>query len=165
MHRCDMKFTNARLVLNPRVQTQTKELNHTEDAKPKLQRTLPAGRVLFDSFIVRRLLILATVLLAGCATVRKPGIAIHSPLIVRGTSMEPTIKDGAKLFLVSVDFESLYVGEIVIYANSFYPEDSLTHRLVRKTPKGWITKGDNNLTEDRGFVTRDNLIGAIAFVR
>lgn len=40
----------------------------------------------------------------------------------------------------------------------------LTHRIVRVTPEGFITKGDANNTEDSAPVAEEDIVGKVVFV-
>lgn len=58
-------------------------------------------------------------------------------------------------------YDSVETGDVI----SFKVDDDMfvTHRAVRITPEGIITKGDENMTEDPDVVTKDNYIGKTVF--
>lgn len=95
----------------------------------------------------------------GCTL---PPLPQANTFTLRGTSMEPTIRDGSQIAIRRVPFESLAVGDVVCYRNLWHKENpTLTHRIVRKTAAGWITKGDGNSHEDVGLVTKSNFVGIL----
>lgn len=63
--------------------------------------------------------------------------------VVASGSMEPTLHRGDLLFTVPAS--SVDVGDIVI----FKTHHDIVHRVIRKHPKGVLTKGDNNPIDDR----------------
>jgi len=80
-----------------------------------------------------------------------------------GVSMEPLIHKGQKYISVVVPFASLQAGDIVVYRNPFHhPYDVTTHQLVRKTKRGWVTKGVANAKEDIGLCTEKNFVGLVS---
>ena len=79
-------------------------------------------------------------------------LGIKSFVIV-SESMEPTIMTNDVIFITKASEENLKVGDII----SFHVGDYInTHRIIRLEEKNgedvYITKGDNNETEDRGYV-------------
>ena len=67
-------------------------------------------------------------------------------------SMEPEINTGDLAIVKSVDAEDVkYEGKVV------------THRVVEKNEEGFITKGDNNNTNDTEIVRGEDLIGKVLF--
>ena len=53
------------------------------------------------------------------------------------------------------------IGDIVTYQVG---ENRVTHRVIRKERKGYVTKGDANNKEDPTVVTADQIIGKVIFV-
>ncbi len=78
---------------------------------------------------------------------------------IRGDSMEPVLQDGTVILLHRVPFSELEMGMEVAYRNR--KGEQVIHQLVRKTRRGWIAKGLNNLREDPDPVTEANLIGVL----
>lgn len=85
-------------------------------------------------------------------------------LTARGVSMNPVIHEGERLVIDPIQYRDLAAGEIVTYDNYFYGRLPVTHRLVRKTPRGWVTKGDNNDRTDPGLCSEKNLIGIVTLI-
>ena len=52
------------------------------------------------------------------------------------------------------------IGDIVTYQVG---ETRVTHRVIRKEHKGYVTKGDANNREDPTVVTADQIIGKVIF--
>jgi signal peptidase I len=72
-----------------------------------------------------------------------------------GDSMYPAIRDGELVDIVPCDASSLRRGDIVLAAM----RRGLTlHRIVRISPDGIITRGDNATCDD-GIITSANLLG------
>ena len=75
-------------------------------------------------------------------------------VIITG-SMEPAIMPGD---MVIVHKQSTYKpGDIVTYQGNSSP---ITHRILEKTPDGYITGGDANNTDD-GEIARIRIIGKV----
>lgn len=84
--------------------------------------------------------------------------------------MEPTIK----VYDVIVEFKvnsksDLHVGDIITFYSSSIDTGgyTVTHRIKEiKTIEGetyYITKGDNNQSEDEGMITFDDIVGKVRF--
>ena len=85
---------------------------------------------------------------------------------VYGTSMLPTLKAGESV-LVETDFERdmLLPGDIIIYKTSQEDDKKIAHRIFKKCPNGFITRGDNNLEEDDYLVEHGNILGKVLSVK
>lgn len=75
-------------------------------------------------------------------------------------SMEPEINTGDLAIVKSVDAEDVKVGDIITFK---YEGKVVTHRVVEKNEEGFITKGDNNNTNDTEIVRGKDLIGKVLF--
>ena len=75
-----------------------------------------------------------------------PQIGISVDSIMSG-SMEPVLRTGGIVFT-----DTYQVGETRV-----------THRVIRKEHKGYVTKGDANNREDPTVVTADQIIGKVIF--
>jgi len=107
-----------------------------------------------------RFILLAIILLSGCATA--PPTKIYTPDIRTYTitccgSMLPEISNGDMVHIdFNYPFEKLKVGDIIDFrAGDRY----ILHRIIRKNNKGWVTKGDNNRFEDGVVTNEDNFRG------
>ncbi|XGI84513.1 signal peptidase I [Halorutilales archaeon Cl-col2-1] len=92
------------------------------------------------------------------------GSGVGQPVVVgyvSTDSMEPELEPGDGFVAVPSFLTQVDEGDVVVYEN---PETSslTTHRVVRRTNEGYITKGDANpfTDQDRGIqpVTRDQIV-------
>ncbi len=85
-----------------------------------------------------------------------------TPYVVLSGSMEPNIKVGSVCFInKNVKYEKIKEKDVI----AFKTGDGVlvTHRVVNKTEKGFITKGDANSSEDAVAVTEGNYVGKNIF--
>ena len=75
-----------------------------------------------------------------------PSFFGFKPFIVLSGSMEPTIKIGDIAIIKNVRKEDLKNGDIIAFRKG---TSVITHRIVEVNEDEYITKGDNNNTEDR----------------
>jgi len=82
---------------------------------------------------------------------------------VQTGSMSPTLSVGS-LCVVDhhTDFNTIQNGDIIVFKIS--DSTVVTHRVVKITENGLVTKGDANNAEDAGYVTQDNFVGKNIFV-
>lgn len=88
-----------------------------------------------------------------------PHIGISVDSIMSG-SMEPVLRTGGIVFTDTKERRP-EIGDIVTYQVG---ENRVTHRVIRKERKGYVTKGDANNKEDPTVVTADQIIGKVIFV-
>ncbi len=90
-------------------------------------------------------------------------LGIKSFVIV-SESMEPTIMTNDLIFITNTSKEDLEIGDIISFKTGDYIN---THRIVRIEEKNgeevYITKGDNNNREDRGYVEFQDIEGKYLF--
>lgn len=90
-------------------------------------------------------------------------LGIKSFVIV-SESMEPTIMTEDAIFIKNTSKEDLEVGDIISFKTGDYIN---THRIVRIEERNgeevYITKGDNNSNEDRGYVEFQDIEGKYLF--
>lgn len=78
-------------------------------------------------------------------------------LNVMSDSMKPTFEKGDKIVVKKQkDYE---VGDIITYIDN--DKNLITHRIIEKYEDGFITKGDNNNTEDKEKVRKNQVLGKI----
>lgn len=111
----------------------------------------------------RATLVLLAVVIAALLV---PTLSPFRVSYVTTDSMEPTIQEDDGYLVWKTDEVS--VGDVVTFG---IPEDSafttqrdyVTHRVVSRSPDGFVTKGDNNPTTDQASglspVTRDDVLG------
>lgn len=75
------------------------------------------------------------------------------PSFVISNSMEPNIMTNALILVEQVPFESLKLGDIIMYHTDKY--GMVVHRIIEKVDIGYITKGDNNPLKDNWVVTNE----------
>lgn len=88
------------------------------------------------------------------------GVPLRTP--VRGFSMKPFIRDGDILTVAPLAGRLPEVGEVVAFVQ---PETGrlAIHRVVSRTPEGWLLRGDN-CPESDGLVPAQNLLGRVTAV-
>ena len=84
--------------------------------------------------------------------------------VIVSESMEPTIMTEDAIFIKNTSKEDLEVGDIISFRTGDYIN---THRIVRIEERNgeevYITKGDNNESEDRGYVEFQDIEGKYLF--
>ncbi len=93
-----------------------------------------------------------------------PGIGGVSPMIVLTESMDPQIKAGDIILIKAIEAEDVEVGDVISFFDPAGNGTSVvTHRVKDKKVEGGVikfqTKGDNNNTEDRLWVSENALVG------
>ena len=88
------------------------------------------------------------------------------PFIVLSGSMEAEINSGDIAVVKEVDSDELVEGDIIAYKTS--SDTIVTHRIVEikfneNGEREFVTKGDNNNTEDSGTVSEDQIEGIYVF--
>ncbi|MDO5569677.1 MAG: signal peptidase I [bacterium] len=90
-----------------------------------------------------------------------PGIFGYKPMMVMTASMEDTIMTGDLVFVKKCENKELKVGDIISYRDNY--DTIITHRIIEIIKKDneikYITKGDNNNTEDSEYVTQEQIEG------
>ncbi len=87
-------------------------------------------------------------------------IGFRSYTVLSG-SMEPEFYPGDMIITKHKNKTDIEVNDIVTYRDN--DGMIITHRIIKKTSDGYITKGDNNNTEDTNIVTLENIIGEVKF--
>ncbi len=83
-------------------------------------------------------------------------------LIAEGISMRPTIIAGDILILDKPDLSFIKEGDIVAYRSN--DNAIVVHRVVEVRADYLITKGDNNMSNDKGNVNEDNYVGRVIYI-
>lgn len=81
-------------------------------------------------------------------------------LIICSGSMEPKIPTGSIVIVTNI-YKSYDIGDVITYKK---PEQYITHRIVSKLNREYITKGDANRTIDLCRVKEKDIIGKVIFV-
>ena len=110
----------------------------------------------FSSFIFIILLLIALVMFV-------PNILGYKSFAVISGSMEPNIHVGSIVYAKEADFNDLKVDDIISYQLS--SDTMVTHRIVSidNEKQTVVTKGDANDVEDSAPVSKENIIGKVAF--
>jgi signal peptidase I len=80
--------------------------------------------------------------------------------VARGFSMHPFIHDKDILTLSPIRDKIPAIGDVVAFTQPLTGRLAI-HRIISKTEKGWIIKGDNCLEPD-GIVPEDKIIGRVS---
>lgn len=78
-----------------------------------------------------------------------------------GDSMFPLLQDGDIVSIKKVKFKHISVNDIICFKRS---RNLITHRVIYKTPRYIITKGDSNTSSD-GKIKKSQIIGKVNKVR
>lgn len=89
---------------------------------------------------------------------RPPNIFGVSVSYVPTESMEPTIHSGDYIMFTRTDYDSVNVGDIIVY-RSKKNDIFIVHRIVSKNSEYITCKGDNNQTNDTEKITSDMVCG------
>lgn len=80
-------------------------------------------------------------------------------------SMEPTLHGGDVLTVEAVPFNSLRVGDIIVFCDPRQKPQKIVHRIVEiRRGKLW-TKGDANFRRDAFWVMPSHVVGRVKEVR
>ena len=115
---------------------------------------------IFDVVIVGLFIILALNLITTKSDKLFESIGYRTYTVLSG-SMEPEFYPGDIVVVKHKDKTDIKLNDIVTYKDS--DGVIITHRIIKETPQGYITKGDNNNTEDADILTKDNIIGEVKF--
>ncbi len=85
-------------------------------------------------------------------------------MIYTGPSMNPTLKDGDGLHLVSYQGRKIQPGDVIVFLS---PEKDrkITHRVVSNNGQGIRTQGDNNSRVDSGILKPEHILGRVVFAQ
>ncbi|MCD8083856.1 MAG: signal peptidase I [Clostridiales bacterium] len=98
-----------------------------------------------------------------CVILAAPCLIGFRPYTVLSGSMEPEIHVASLVYINTRDKEA-EIGKVVAFRIATTGEDSfVVHRIVDQTEKGYVTKGDNNDTEDMVILKPENIIGAYVY--
>lgn len=81
------------------------------------------------------------------------------PYVVLSGSMEPVIPVGS-VVLTDQSRTAVSAGDIAAFSKN---GQTVTHRIIKETEGGFITKGDANQEEDTGVTAPENIIGTVVF--
>ena len=120
------------------------------------RKSTPAVLARIFEAVVLFITVLMIVCAGGILLLHLLGVQTY---IVMSGSMEPKIHTGA---IALIDTADRYAekGDIVAYRMGEGDDEILiTHRVIRKTDSGYITKGDANDSEDDKEVSQSQIVG------
>lgn len=92
-----------------------------------------------------------------------PSIFGYSPLIVLSGSMETSIYTGDLIIVKEVNTSSLEKGDVIAFFTDSSKKTIVTHRIQdiieQDNKKEFVTKGDNNNTQDSTTVPEELVVG------
>lgn len=77
-----------------------------------------------------------------------------------GPSMNPTLREPETMEILPYDGRPVRVGDVVLFLPP-NADQSVVHRVVRATPAGISTRGDNNTHEDALLLQIENIQGQV----
>lgn len=81
-----------------------------------------------------------------------------------GPSMNPALKTGDCLRVVSYGTRKIRIGDIILFRNPI-GEDMIVHRVFSANSKGVKTRGDHNTEIDPWILQPDHIIGRVVSIR
>jgi hypothetical protein len=78
-----------------------------------------------------------------------------------GHSMNPTLREPELLEIVPYSNRPMEAGDVVFF-QSLETHQPIVHRMVRLTPEGIATRGDNNSQEDHCLLNPGDILGRVA---
>lgn len=106
------------------------------------------------------LIIIVIIILSLWAIKNKDIINERLPLrilIIKSNSMYPKLEKGDIVLIKK--YNNYIKGDIITY--SFEDNYLVTHRIIEKNNEGFITKGDNNNSEDNELIKLENIKGKV----
>ncbi len=91
-----------------------------------------------------------------------PIFGINNKVVVSG-SMEPNIHVGSLIYIKTVNFDNLKVGDVITYSLG---DSTITHRIISIDYDSLtcITKGDANESIDLSAVTSSQIVGKVFII-
>lgn len=109
------------------------------------------------------LIIMVIIILSICVIKNRQVLCEKLPvrlLIVKSNSMYPTLQKGDFILIKrNYDYKK---GDIITY--DYESNYLVTHRIIEKNNNFFITKGDNNNSEDDKFIQLDNIKGKVILI-
>lgn len=101
---------------------------------------------------------IVVIVIVGYLAVASPMLFGNRPVVVLTGSMEPTYPVGSLTYYHPATFEEIKNGDVITFSAG---ESLVTHRVKEKNDlsRNFITKGDNNETQDINPVEEVDLIG------
>ena len=87
----------------------------------------------------------------------------YKPFIIATGSMETEYMTHSLVLIKQGGYDDVRVGDVIAFESDALNKRLAFHRVVEQTNAGFITKGDNNPSNDGLLVTHDNFIGREVF--
>ena len=122
---------------------------------------------IISAVIVAMLLLVIFFVFSSKINSDKPKIFGYELMIVLSGSMEPNIKTGSIIAVKPISTpDKCEVGDVVTYQSLDDPNTLITHRIISIENSGnsiqYITKGDNNNSEDPKPIPSSKVVGTYA---
>lgn len=126
--------------------------------KPKKNVKKIISDVVFGVFMAFLGLIILFSILEKTVGISVSGYRI---LWVKTNSMEPTIPTSSYILVKNTDAKDVEVGDVITFISDDPSIKGMynTHRVIEETSNGFITKGDNNFSQDAYKVKPENVVG------
>ncbi len=89
-----------------------------------------------------------------------PAVRGEKFFVIGGSSMEPTIKNGATVVYMDIPLGNLKVDDIIVFKKP-QSDTFVVARIIRIAPEGLETKGDNNPQPHPWKITAKEYVGKI----
>jgi len=89
----------------------------------------------------------------------KPRMMIHS-----GSSMNPILKSGDRLHIVSCNGQPIRRGDVVVFVPP-RGDSKIIHRVISVESRGIKTQGDNSSSPDEWILSPDRIIGRVIYAQ
>lgn len=85
-------------------------------------------------------------------------------IVVVGNSMSPTLR-ALDIVTVSTNYErKIYIGDVIVFPSP-RNNQKVVHRVISIDPKGIVTRGDNNINNDKWVINSGDVIGKVENAR
>lgn len=87
----------------------------------------------------------------------------HQYCVHTGSSMHPTLRESDLLEIIPYGDQAVQAGDVILFPS---PKDEqlVVHRVIRVTPQGICTRGDNNSAPDPYLLQSADVIGRVMSV-
>jgi len=119
-------------------------------------------KVFIMSKIISNIIYIAIAIIFGITMI--PFAMGYRPVVVLSGSMEPTYPIGAIIYYKATDFADIEAGDVITF--ELGGGALATHRVMQKDneKQEFVTKGDNNQTEDTQPISATSVVGRVGKV-
>lgn len=116
---------------------------------------------IFRNYIVLIILIAVTLSLLSSKSQLIYNLIGYRSYVVLSESMMPSISPGDVVLVKNINRTTIKENDIV----TFYEYDeTVTHRIKEVLDNGYITKGDNNISNDLQIIKEENIVGKVVLI-